>query len=101
MIPWGRILCEWCLDAEVARRKAEHGQPRPGPTPPPKRECRSCYTPVDQRALVCPHCGQDPRAEFWDADRTREPSHAGPWIAAAYLFLVLPLVSFLMLALFK
>ena len=50
--------------------------------------------------MVCPHCGQDPRTEFWDAKHTREPSFTGPWIAAAYLLVVLPMVAYLMFALF-
>lgn len=97
-IPWGRVLCEWCLDAEVARHKLEGG--KPDSTEAVTCECRSCYTQVDERALICPHCGQDPRADFWDAKHTREPRFAGPWIAAAYLLVILPMVAYLMFALF-
>ena len=100
MIPWGRFLCGPCLTAEIDRQSVEDGRPQPDPGPPARVECRSCYAPVDQRALVCPHCGQDPHTDFWDANGTREPSHEGPWIAAAFLLLILPLASFLMFALF-
>jgi hypothetical protein len=54
---------------------------------------------VDDRAQVCPHCGQDPHAEFWYADGARRQSRVGPWIAAAYLFVVLPLFSWLVFVL--
>lgn len=100
VVPWGRFLCDVCLKAEVHRQVTDRARRRPTPPSLIERECRSCHAPVDPGTLACPCCGRDPRADLRDARAPRRPGPAGPWIAAIYLLVFLPLVAILMFVFF-